>query len=217
MGQPFVVGIAGGSGSGKTALTRSLAERFADDAAVLFHDNYYKRQDALSFEERVTVNYDAPEAFDNELLVEHLDELLAGRSVDAPTYDFASHNRSDRTIRVESRPIIFVEGVLVLADEALRKRFDLKLFVDTDADVRILRRIKRDVLERGRTLESVEAQYLATVKPMHERYVESSKLWADVIVPEGGQNSVALETIAGGLVANLRGLAHESLRELGEE
>jgi len=217
LGQSFVVGIAGGSGSGKTALTRALAERFADDAAVIFHDNYYNRQDALSYDERVLVNYDAPEAFDNALLVEHLDELLAGRDVESPTYDYAQHNRSDISVPVCSRPIIFVEGVLVLADEALRARFDLKLYVDTDADVRILRRIKRDVLERGRTLESVEAQYLATVKPMHERYVESSKLWADVIVPEGGRNSVALETIAGGLVANLRGLAHESLRTIGEE
>lgn len=217
MNAPFVVGIAGGSGSGKTALTRSLAERFADDAAVLFHDNYYNRQDELTFEQRCQVNYDAPAAFDNALLVQHLDELLAGNDVESPTYDFADHNRADSTITVRSRPIIFVEGVLVLADEALRSRFDLKLFVDTDADVRILRRLKRDVLERGRTLESVEAQYLATVKPMHERYVESSKLWADVIVPEGGQNSVALETIAGGLVANLRGLAHQSLRTIGEE
>ncbi|MFD2757816.1 uridine kinase [Gulosibacter faecalis] len=208
MKAPFVVGIAGGSGSGKTALARSLAERFADDAAVLFHDNYYRRQDALTFEERCAVNYDSPEAFDNALLVEHLDTLLTGGAIECPVYDFASHNRSDETITVPSRPIIFVEGVLVLADEALRSRFDLKLYVDTDADVRILRRLKRDVLERGRTLESVEQQYLATVKPMHERYVESSKLWADVIVPEGGRNSVALETIAGGLVANLRGLAH---------
>ncbi|MGO1545311.1 MAG: uridine kinase [Gulosibacter sp.] len=207
MTTPFVVGIAGGSGSGKTALARSLAERFGEDAALIFHDNYYCRRDELSWDERAGINYDEPAAFETALLVEHLDRLIAGNAVDVPVYNYAEHNRSDETIRTESRPIILIEGVLVLHEEALRSRFDLKLFVETDADVRILRRIKRDVLERGRTIESVESQYLATVKPMHERYVESSKTWADMIIPEGGYNRVALETIAGGLVANVENLA----------
>lgn len=201
------MGIAGGSGSGKTALTRALAERFGQNAAVIFHDNYYLRRDDLTLEERAAVNYDAPEAFESALLAEHLDLLLQGREVETPIYDYAQHNRSPQTHCITPAPILFVEGVLLFADEGLRARLDLKLFVDTDADVRILRRIKRDVLERGRTLESVEAQYLATVKPMHERYVESSKLWADVIIPEGGHNHVALDTIAGGLAANVARLA----------
>ncbi|SJM69454.1 uridine kinase [Gulosibacter sp. 10] len=207
MTAPFVVGIAGGSGSGKTELTRSLAGRFGDDAALIFHDDYYCRQDELTYEERCRTNYDAPESLDTALLVEHLDRLCAGEAVDIPVYDYAQHNRSDRTQRIEPAPIVFVEGVLLFVEEELRERLDLKLFVDTDADVRILRRLKRDVVERGRTVESVEAQYLATVKPMHDRYVESSKLWADVIVPEGGYNHVALETIAGGLAANVAKLA----------
>ncbi|MDJ1372466.1 uridine kinase [Gulosibacter molinativorax] len=207
MSAPFVVGIAGGSGSGKTALARSLAERFGEDSALIFHDNYYCRRDELTWDERSAVNYDEPAAFETSLLTEHLDLLLAGQSIDVPVYDYAQHNRSEQTVRVNPAPIVFVEGVLVLYEEELRKRFDLKLFVETDADVRILRRIKRDVLERGRTIESVESQYLSTVKPMHERYVESSKVWADVIVPEGGYNHVALETIAGGLAANVANLA----------
>ncbi|KAB1644850.1 uridine kinase [Gulosibacter chungangensis] len=210
MSAPIVVGIAGGSGSGKTALARSLAERFGADAALIFHDNYYCRRDELTWDERSRINYDEPAAFETSLLVDHLDRLIEGRAVDVPVYNYAEHNRSDETVRVEPAPIVFIEGVLVLHEEELRKRFNLKLFVETDADVRILRRIKRDVLERGRTIESVEEQYLATVKPMHERYVESSKVWADVIIPEGGHNHVALETIAGGLAANVANLAQRS-------
>lgn len=210
MNRPFVVGIAGGSGSGKTALARSLADRFGEDAALIFHDNYYCRRDQLSWDERSAINYDEPAAFETSLLSGHLDSLLAGHAVDVPVYNYAEHNRSHETVRVAPAPIIFIEGVLVLHEEELRKRLNLKLFVETDADVRILRRIKRDVLERGRSIESVEAQYLATVKPMHERYVETSKTWADVIIPEGGYNHVALETIAGGLVANVANLAKRS-------
>lgn len=205
-----MVGVAGGSGSGKTALARSLAERFGSEAALIFHDNYYCRRDELTWDERAEINYDEPDAFETSLLSAHLDSLLAGSEIDVPVYDYAQHNRSGDTIRLAPAPIIFVEGVLVLHEEALRDRFNLKLFVETDADVRILRRIKRDVLERGRTIESVEAQYLATVKPMHERYVEPSKTWADVIIPEGGYNHVALETIAGGVAANVANLAHRS-------
>lgn len=210
MTTPLVVGIAGGSGSGKTVLARALAARFAGESALIFHDNYYCRQDHLSYEERCLTNYDAPEAFDNELLLEHLDALIRGESVESPVYDFANHNRSDAIEVIDSAPIIFVEGVLVLADARLRDRMALKLFVDTDADERILRRIKRDVLERGRTIESVETQYLATVKPMHERYVAPSKHWADVIVPEGGRNHEALETLAGGIAARVAGLARRA-------
>lgn len=210
MTSPLVVGIAGGSGSGKTVLARALASRFACESALIFHDNYYCRQDHLTYEQRCLTNYDSPEAFDNELLIEHLDALIRGESVESPVYDFAAHNRADTTEVVASAPIIFIEGVLVLADERLRERMALKLFVDTDADERILRRIKRDVLERGRTIESVETQYLATVKPMHERYVAPSKHWADVIVPEGGRNHEALETLAGGIAARVAGLAREA-------
>ena len=197
----YVVGIAGGTGSGKSALTRALHARFAGDASLISHDNYYKRRDELSYEQRTKLNYDHPSAFDNELLVEHLDALLAGRAVEIPVYDFAVHNRSAQTLPVAPARILFLEGLLLLDDERLRERFDLRIFVDTDADVRILRRVKRDVVERGRTIESVERQYLDTVKPMHEQYVEATRQHADLVVPEGGYNQRAIEIIAGGLAA----------------
>ncbi|NLT25944.1 MAG: uridine kinase [Microbacteriaceae bacterium] len=197
----YVVGIAGGTGSGKTALTRALHGRFAGDSSLISHDNYYKRRDELSYEQRTKLNYDHPSAFDNDLLVEHLDELLGGRGVDIPVYDFAVHNRSAEALRVAPRRILFLEGLLLLDDARLRERCDLRIYVDTDADVRILRRVKRDVVERGRTIESVERQYLATVKPMHEQYVEATKQYADLVVPEGGYNERAIEIIAGGLAA----------------
>lgn len=193
--KPLVIGIAGGTGSGKTTLTRELIARFDEHVAVVYHDNYYKRRDSLSYEERCRLNYDAPEAFDNELLVKHLDQLIAGGTIECPIYDYADHNRSEETVMIDSQPIVIMEGILIFAEEEICQRCDIKLFVDTDADVRILRRIKRDVLERGRSVESVEHQYLSTVTPMHELYVEPSKRRADLIIPEGGGNLVALDML----------------------
>lgn len=193
--KPLVIGIAGGTGSGKTTLTRELIEAVRERVAVVYHDNYYKRHDDLTFEQRCRLNYDAPEAFDDELMVRQLDTLIAGGSIECPVYDYADHNRSEETLFIEAQPIIIVEGILLFASEAICRRCDIKIFVDTDADVRILRRIKRDVLERGRSVESVETQYLSTVKPMHELYVEPSKRKADLIIPEGGGNLVALDML----------------------
>lgn len=193
--RPLVIGIAGGTGSGKTTLTRALIESFEEQVAVVFHDNYYKKNDHLTYEERCLLNYDAPDAFDNDLLVKQLDALIEGQTIECPVYDFSDHNRSEETLMVQTRPIIIVEGILIFAEPAIRERLDIKLFVDTDADVRILRRMRRDVFERGRSIESVQTQYLETVKPMHELYVEPSKRYADIIVPEGGTNLVALDML----------------------
>lgn len=193
--RPLVIGIAGGTGSGKTTLTRALIESFEEQVAVVFHDNYYKKNDHLTYEERCLLNYDAPDAFDNDLLVKQLDALIEGQTIECPVYDFSDHNRSEETLMVQTRPIIIVEGILIFAEPAIRERLDIKLFVDTDADVRILRRMRRDVVERGRSIESVQTQYLETVKPMHELYVEPSKRNADIIVPEGGTNLVALDML----------------------
>lgn len=193
--RPLAIGIAGGTGSGKTTLTRALIESFEEQVAVVFHDNYYKKNDHLTYEERCLLNYDAPDAFDNDLLVKQLDALIEGQTIECPVYDFSDHNRSEETLMVQTRPIIIVEGILIFAEPAIRERLDIKLFVDTDADVRILRRMRRDVVERGRSIESVQTQYLETVKPMHELYVEPSKRYADIIVPEGGTNLVALDML----------------------
>ena len=184
----FTVGVAGGTGSGKTTLTRALLDRFSGQSSVVFMDNYYKDQSHLTWDERVVTNYDAPEAFDVELMAEHLRQLRAGQAIDCPVYNFAEHNRAAETIRVEPSPVLVIEGILLFALPELTEQLDLKLFVDTDADVRILRRIQRDVVERGRSLASVEEQYLKTVKPMHELYVDPSKRSADLIIPEGGRN-----------------------------
>ena len=194
-GTPMIIGIAGGSGSGKTTLCENIIAHFGDSIAVLRHDDYYKAHPDLPYSEREKLNYDHPHAFDNDLLVAHIDLLKAGQAVDCPTYDYTIHNRSDLTRRVESRPVILLEGILIFESQALRDRLDMKIFVDTDADVRILRRLVRDVKERERTLESVVSQYLTTVKPMHEAFVEPSKKYADIIVPEGGQNPVAFGMI----------------------
>ncbi|MCI7551365.1 MAG: uridine kinase [Actinomycetaceae bacterium] len=191
----LVVGIAGGTGSGKTTLTRALVEKFSGHTSVIFHDNYYKRHDELDYEQRSQLNYDAPEAFDTDLMVHQLTELISGHGIETPVYDYSIHNRSSQTVHVDPAPVIIVEGILIFAEPRICDLCDIKIFVDTDADVRILRRIKRDVIERGRTLESVEAQYLSTVKPMHELYVEPSKRRADIIVPEGGHNLVALDML----------------------
>ena len=193
--KPLIIGIAGGSGSGKTTLAERIASHFGDRVATLRHDDYYKAQSSLTLAERATLNYDHPDAFETDLLVSHLSSLAKGEAVDAPVYDYTIHDRSEKTRRVEARDVILLEGILILANEELRALLDIKLFVDTDADVRILRRITRDVKGRGRSLDSVIGQYLATVKPMHEAFVEPSKKYADVIVPEGGENAVAFDLI----------------------
>ena len=191
----MVIGIAGGTGSGKTTLTQRLKERFGADVSVLYHDSYYKAHDDMPFEERRKLNYDHPDSFDTDRMIADLAALRAGRGVDAPTYDYTIHNRTQETVRVEPAKVILVEGILIFENPALRDLMDIKIFVDTDADTRILRRIMRDVKERGRSLESVVAQYLATVKPMHEQFVQPSRQYADIVVLEGGRNAVALDMI----------------------
>ena len=192
----IIIGIAGGTGSGKTTLTERLREHFGEnEVSVINHDSYYKAHDELPYEERCKLNYDHPDSFDTPLLVEHLQQLRAGHSVDVPVYDYTIHNRSKQTVRVNPAPVIIVAGILIFASPELCDLMDMKVFVDTDADVRILRRIVRDVKKRGRTLDSVVNQYLTTVKPMHEQFVEPSKRKADLIVPEGGQNLVALDML----------------------
>ena len=193
----LVIGIAGGTGSGKTTLMDNLIGKFWDEVTVLSHDNYYKRHDDMPYEERCKLNYDEPAAFDTSLMVYHLDQLRHGYSIECPVYDFTVHNRSDETIRLVPHKVIIVEGILIFENEELRNLMDIKIFVDTDADIRLCRRIKRDVNKRGRSLESVLTQYQQTVKPMHERYVEPSKKYADLVVPEGGKNLVALGMITG--------------------
>ena len=199
----LVIGIAGGTGSGTTTLMKNLIARVGEVVTVLSHDNYYKRHDELTYEERCGLNYDEPAAFETELMVAHLDALRRGEAIDCPVYDFTVHNRSNDTVRVVPKKVIIVEGILIFADEALRELMDIRIFVDTDADVRLCRRIKRDVNKRGRTLESVLTQYQATVKPMHEKYVEPSKKFANLVVLEGGKNWVALEMIVGRIQRHL--------------
>lgn len=191
----MVIGIAGGTGSGKTTLTEKLRERFDQDVSVLYHDNYYKKHVGMTYEERSQLNYDHPDAFDTDLMVRDLNALRRGEDIQCPVYDYTIHNRSDQTLEVKSTRVILVEGILIFVDPALRELMDIKVFVDTDADVRILRRVLRDVKERGRTLDSVVNQYLTTVKPMHEAFVEPSKKYADIIVPQGGRNQVALDML----------------------
>ena len=199
----LVIGIAGGSGSGKTTLMKRLVEQFGDHVAVVSHDNYYRRHDELTYEERCKINYDEPAALETDLMARHLDLLRQGQSIECPVYDFAQHNRSNETITVVPKSVIIVEGILIFENEPLRNLMDIKIFVDTDADVRLCRRIKRDVNKRGRTLESVLTQYQETVKPMHEKYVEPSKRFADIVVPEGGKNLVALDMIMGRIARHL--------------
>ncbi len=191
----IILGIAGGTGSGKTTLTNRLKERFGDDVTVVYHDNYYKRHDEMTYEERCLLNYDHPDAFDTDLMIEHIQMLRQGLPIESPIYDFTVHNRSDKTMMILPTKVIVVEGILIFQNEKLRNLMDIKIFVDTDADVRILRRILRDVQARGRSLESVVNQYLTTVKPMHEQFVEPSKRASDIIVLEGGNNVVALDIL----------------------
>lgn len=191
----MVIGIAGGTGSGKTTLTEKLRERFADHVSVLYHDNYYKKHEGMTYAERSKLNYDHPDAFDTDRMVEDLRRLRAGEAVRCPVYDYSIHNRTDETVEVRPTKVVIAEGILIFADPQLREQMDIKIFVDTDADTRILRRILRDVKERGRTLESVINQYLTTVKPMHEQYVQPSRKYADIVMLEGGHNLVALDMI----------------------
>lgn len=202
----LVIGIAGGTGSGKTTLMKSLMGQFGDEITVLSHDNYYRAHHDLPYEARCQLNYDEPAAFETELMVQHLKELRAGRSVQCPVYDFTIHNRSNQVVLLEPKRVIMVEGILIFENKALRDQMDIKIFVDTDADVRILRRILRDVKERGRSLDSVVSQYLTTVKPMHEQFVEPSKRSADIIVLEGGQNIVALDILIQRVYNHVHGL-----------
>ena len=201
----LVIGIAGGTGSGKTTLMKNIVERFGDVVTVISHDNYYKRHDELTYEERCLINYDEPAAFETELMVEHLAALRRGETIQCPVYDFTVHNRSNDFLTIVPKRVIIVEGILIFADEALRELMDIRIFVDTDADVRLCRRIKRDVNKRGRTLESVLTQYQTTGKPMHEKYVEPSKRFANIVVPEGGKNWVALDLIMGRIQRHLGG------------
>ena len=196
MDDVLVIGIAGGSGSGKTTLMKNLMEKFGAVATVISHDNYYKRHDELTYEERCELNYDEPAAFDTDLMVSQLDDLRRGRAIDCPVYDFTVHNRSDAITHIVPSRVIIVEGILIFENPQLRQLMDIRIFVDADADIRLCRRIKRDVNKRGRSLESVLLQYQNTVKPMHELYVEPSKKYADIVVPEGGKNQVALDMIA---------------------
>ena len=191
----LIIGIAGGTGSGKSTLMDNLVKRFGDDVTVLNHDNYYKRRDNLTIEERAKINYDEPDALETDLMAEHLTLLRQGKAIECPVYDFSAHNRSNQTRTIEPKKVIIVEGILIFENAWLRELMDIRIFVDTDADVRLCRRIARDVNERGRTLESVLEQYQTTMKPMHEKYVEPSKKYANIVVPEGGQNFVALEMI----------------------
>lgn len=188
----IMIGIAGGTGSGKSTFTNRLKEHFGDDVTVIYHDNYYKRRDDMTYEERTKVNYDHPDSLETELLIEHLKMLKEGKSVECPIYNFTQHNRSNKSYTIEPSKIFLIEGILIFSDEKLRDLFDIKVFVEADADERILRRIIRDVKERGRDLNNIMEQYLTTVKPMHALYVEPTKNTADIII-NSGMNDVAFD------------------------
>ncbi|SDQ04863.1 uridine kinase [Carnobacterium viridans] len=192
--RPIVIGVTGGSGSGKTSVSRAIYNQFTGHSILMLEqDFYYKNQDDLSFEERLKTNYDHPFAFDTDLLIQHLKDLIHYKSIEKPVYDYAAHTRSKDIIIQEPKEVIILEGILILEDSRLRKLMDIKVYVDTDDDIRIIRRIKRDIEERGRTLDSVIEQYLTVVKPMHHQFVEPSKKYADIIIPEGGTNQVAID------------------------
>lgn len=208
--QILVIGIAGGTGSGKSTLMKNLKERFAENVTVLSHDNYYRRHDELTYEQRCQLNYDEPQSLETDLMARHLEQLRRGEAIDCPVYDFTVHNRSQETERIVPKKVIIVEGILIFENEALRNLMDIRIFVDTDADIRICRRMKRDVNKRGRTLESVIEQYQKTVKPMHEKYVDPSKKFSHIIIPGGGKDPVALDMIVGRIQRHLEeGSNHE--------
>ena len=194
--KPIIIGVTGGSGSGKTSVSRAILANFPNaKIAMIEHDSYYKDQSHLTFEERVTTNYDHPLAFETDLLINHLKELIADRPVDIPIYDYTQHTRSEKSYRQEPQDVFIVEGILVLEDQRLRDLMDIKLFVDTDDDIRIIRRIKRDMQERGRSLDSIIEQYTKVVKPMYHQFIEPTKRYADIVVPEGVSNLVAIDLI----------------------
>lgn len=194
MNKPIVIGVAGGSGSGKTSVTKAIYEKFKGHSImILEQDYYYKDQSHLPFEERLKTNYDHPLAFDNDLLLEHINKLLNYESINKPVYDYSMHTRSEEVIHVDPKDVIILEGILVLEDERLRDMMDIKLFVDTDADLRIIRRMMRDIKERGRSIDSVIEQYTSVVRPMHNQFIEPTKRYADIIIPEGGHNFVAID------------------------
>ena len=190
----IIIGIAGGTGSGKSTFTNRLGDRFGDNITVIYHDNYYKRHDDIPFEERKKLNYDHPDALETDLLIEHIKKLRNGESVECPVYDYTVHNRSDKTVRIDPRKIILIEGILLLADPRLRSLLDIKIYVEADADERILRRILRDVKERGRDIDNIVEQYLTTVKPMHYLYVEPTRATADIVI-NSGMNDVAFDIV----------------------
>lgn len=205
--KPVVIGVAGGSGSGKTTVVREIVSRLgADDVAVIQHDSYYRDRSRLSPEERAGINYDHPDALETSLLVEDLRSLKKGRGIEVPVYDFATHTRTGNVVPVDPHWVMIVEGILVLADPALRAQMAMRVFVDTDPDIRMIRRLRRDMEERGRTLQSVVSQYMETVRPMHLEFVEPSKRHAHVIIPEGGENFVAIDM----LVARIHDIARQA-------
>ena len=194
--KPIIIGVAGGSGSGKSSVSKRVLEQFTPlSVLVLAQDNYYKDQSHLTFEERLETNYDHPFAFDNDLFIEHIEKFIQGETIEVPTYDFVNHNRSGTITREPSRDVLILEGILLFEDKRLRDLCDIKVYVDTDDDIRLARRIRRDVISRGRSIESVLDQYIDVVKPMHHQFVEPTKRYADIIVPEGGYNQVAIDLI----------------------
>jgi len=207
--KPILIGITGGTGSGKSTVVKSIIENIPpSDIAMIEQDAYYKDQSDLPMEERIKANYDHPFAFDNDLLIKHLNLLMCGQSIEKPVYDFENHTRfQDRTITVHPRSIIILEGIMVLENEKLRDLPDIKIFVDTDADIRILRRIQRDIHERGRTVDSVINQYISTVRPAHLQFIEPNKRYADIIIPEGGQNAVAIDLV----VSKIKSIIQETM------
>ena len=202
--EPVVIGVAGGTGSGKTTVAHEILKRAGTkQISLIQHDAYYRNLDDLPLAQRAMQNFDHPDALDNELLIAHLKKLKAAQTIEMPVYDFTTHTRTDQTRPVDPNPVVLVEGILIFADRTLRELMDVKIYVDTDADIRFIRRLQRDIAERGRTMESVVRQYLATVRPMHQEFVEPSKRYADVIIPEGGFNQVAIEMIAARIQALL--------------
>lgn len=202
----IVIGIAGGTGSGKTTLAEKIIEHFGDRIVIVHHDNYYREYKNMTYEQRSKINFDHPDSFETDLMIENIKKLKRGETVHCPVYDYTVHNRIDKRLTVEPRPIILIEGILIFSDKRLCDLMDIKIFVDTDADIRLIRRIKRDMQTRCRTLESILTQYMDTVKPMHDLYVEPSKKMADIVVQEGGENSVALDMIVNRLEAHINNL-----------